>query len=303
MNHENVFVSVIIPTYNDLIRLKDCIKALGQQSFPRNQYEIIVVDNNSTDGTSLWLSQQASIIFAHEAKQTSYAARNAGIRIAKGDVLAFTDSDCIPAEDWLEKGVAHLLSIPNCGFVGGSIKLFFQDPGQLTPVEIYEAVTALPQQDYVDEHRFAATANMFTFKSVIDKVGMFDSDLSSRGDYEWGRRVYADGYCVFYAEDAQVLHPSRHSFKQMKHKSSRVLRGTYELREKNEELSYYVLLKDLLIGIRPPIKRIFKLTSDSEISKIKDKLSLAYVILLLHYNKSLVTASFIFKRILRQRSP
>lgn len=300
MDLSKVFISVIVPTYDDLERLYKCLEALEQQTLPRSQYEIIVVDNNSTDGTYASLKERKGILLLREFKQTSYAARNTGIIASKGDILAFTDSDCIPVESWLENGIAQLFAVPNCGFVGGDIKLFFRNPKQLTPVEIYETATAMPQKDYVGKQKFAATANMFTFKSVIDKVGAFDSNLSSRGDYEWGRRVHKAGYNTSFSEKAQVLHPSRHSFSQIKTKSSRVLSGIYELKKKNDELSSYKLLKDLLLGLRPPAKKIIKLTSDKKIIKFKDKISLVYVVLLLHYNKVLVTFKVLLKHSLNR---
>lgn len=300
MNISKVFISIIIPTYNDLERLCKCLKALEQQTLPRSQYEIIVVDNNSTDGTSASLKERKDILLLREFKQTSYAARNTGILAAKGDILAFTDSDCIPVESWLENGIAQLFAVPNCGFVGGDIKLFFRNPKQLTPVEIYETVTAMPQKDYVEKQKFAATANMFTFKSVVDEVGMFDSNLSSRGDYEWGRRVHKAGYSTSFSDKAQVLHPSRHSLSQIKMKSSRVLSGIYDLKKKNDELSSYELLKDLFLGLRPPVKKTIKLASDEKIIRFEDKISLVYVVFLLHYNKILVTFKVFLKHSLNR---
>ena len=101
-------VSVIIPVYNDAERLKLCLDALARQTYPGDRYEVIVVDNGSQQDPELVTSRYEQVTLAHEACRGSYAARNTGLALARGDVLAFTNSDCIPAADWIEHGVARL---------------------------------------------------------------------------------------------------------------------------------------------------------------------------------------------------
>lgn len=299
MSSLDVFVSVIIPTYNDYERLLHCIEALEHQTLARNKYEIIVVDNCSSDNTHEKFKDREGLILIQEYKQSSYAARNAGIEVSKGEILAFTDSDCSPANDWLEKGILHLLKIPNCGFIGGNIKLFFKDPNNLTPVELHESVTGLPQERYVNEYNFAATANMFTWKSVIDKVGAFDSNLKSRGDYEWGRMVFKSGYNISFAEEVEVSHPARHSFQQIHQKSARVLSGIFDVKVKNNELNILSITKDLYRGFKLPSKKIKHVTSDSRIKTTKDKIIITYVVLIIHYIRFLITLKIYLKAAIR----
>ena len=108
------FVSVIIPVYNDSARVKICLEALEKQTYPQNLYEVIVVDNASDEYPAIKdvVCQFSQAIAAYESRPGSYAARNKGISLAKGDIIAFTDADCIPAKNWIEKGVANLLSVP-----------------------------------------------------------------------------------------------------------------------------------------------------------------------------------------------
>jgi glycosyltransferase involved in cell wall biosynthesis len=188
MTHtQSPFVSVIVPVFNDIERLKICLQALEQQTYPQHLYETIVVDNNGSD-TDLDLAGVIAkfrhAIATFEQTPGSYAARNQGISIAKGSILAFTDADCIPSANWLERGVENLLKFPACGLIAGKITIFFKDPDRPKTVELYEYLTAFPQQQLIEKSHFGATANIFTFRSVIDKIGRFNSNLKSSGDLE-----------------------------------------------------------------------------------------------------------------------
>jgi glycosyltransferase involved in cell wall biosynthesis len=106
------FVSVVVPTFNRKDLLERCIASLQEQTYPKDHYEILVIDNGSHDVS--WellerLAQQYSIPVQLYRNHSSYrvpaASRNLGVREARGELIAFTDSDCIAAPDWLEKGV------------------------------------------------------------------------------------------------------------------------------------------------------------------------------------------------------
>jgi glycosyltransferase involved in cell wall biosynthesis len=225
------FVSVIIPVYNDSSRLRLCLNALAKQTYGASNYEVIVVDNGSDaeQKTQALAAEFDSVIYTQEAAPGSYAARNKGISVAKGEILAFTDSDCIPSQDWLEKGVKHLLDNPSCGMVAGRIEVFNQNPDQATPIELYEQVVfGFPQERMLKDHQSAVTANILTRKSVIDDIGPFKANLKSGGDGEWSRRVYASGYEQIYAEDAWVAHPARRTMDEVSKRVARYAGGWYD---------------------------------------------------------------------------
>uniref|UniRef100_A0A832M147 Glycosyltransferase n=1 Tax=Oscillatoriales cyanobacterium SpSt-402 TaxID=2282168 RepID=A0A832M147_9CYAN len=243
------FVSVIVPVFNDAIGLKRCLDALDQQTYSRHLYEIVVVDNGSDAAQTLTEIvtgfQQTTLAF--ESKPGSYAARNKGISVAKGSVLAFTDADCIPAQNWIEQGVNELLKNPQCGFVAGKIDISFQDANNPTAIELYESLWyALPQQEFVEKHHFGATANLFTFATVMYQVGVFDATLKSNGDREWGQRVYQAGYQPRYAETARITHPARHTLSQLDSRARRIAGGRYDLQQRHSLLKRNILF---IIGI------------------------------------------------------
>jgi GT2 family glycosyltransferase len=156
-------------------------------------------------------------------------ARNKGISIAQGEVIAFTDADCIPADDWLEKGVQCLLQHAKCGIVGGRINMFFKDPSHPTAVELYDYVIMdFPQKEFL-QRQACITANVFTWKRVIDHVGGFGTHFKSFGDQEWGQRVHQAGYDHVYAEDACVAHPTRGSMEELSYRAARLTGGIFDM--------------------------------------------------------------------------
>jgi glycosyltransferase involved in cell wall biosynthesis len=111
--------TVVVPTYNRLNSLKDTIKSLLHQDFP--DLEIIIVDDGSTDGTSIYLDKikrTRGLSVIHQINKGPAAARNSGIREAKGDIIAFTDDDCVVPPDWVSR-ITKEFKDPIIGFIGG----------------------------------------------------------------------------------------------------------------------------------------------------------------------------------------
>lgn len=284
----NPFVSVVIPVFNDSERLKICLEALENQTYPKNLYEVIVVDNASTENIDKVVEPFKQAFTTYEGKPGSYAARNKGISIAKGEVLAFTDSDCIPVHNWLETGVKHLLSVLNCGLVGGEIELFFKDQNHPTAVELFDSVTFLQQKKFIEEENYGVTANLFTFKKIFEKVGSFNSQLKSGGDKEWGKRVVAHGYSLFYASDTKIKHPARSSLNQIYTKTTRISGGKYTLNNQNNNKVKYIaqLIQNVLFVFRPPIRSGLKKSYlEPRLNTNNQKFQVYVVTLLVHYFK------------------
>lgn len=260
------FVSVIVPVFNDSERIKLCLYALEKQTYPKQLYEVIVVDNGSDEEHSIKdiVTQFGQAVAAYESRPGAYAARNKGISVAKGDIIAFTDADCIPTTDWIEKGVANLQSVPNCGLVAGKVTFFSKQPDKPTTVELYDSLMGIPQKRFIALH-YGATANVFTFRSVIDRVGNFDDTLKSSGDGEWGQRIFTAGYKQIYADDTCVAHPARSTYSQICKQTKRITGGWHDMRIK-QGYSSFSLLKDIItLDLKPPVKTIFRLMVGQQI--------------------------------------
>lgn len=221
------FVSVVVPVYNDPERLSACLRALATQDYPADRFEVVVVDNASTeDVRSAIPVDDPRFRLLHEARRGSYAARNTGVAAARGDLLAFTDADCRPRQDWIRSGVVALQTEPVPDAVAGRIQLVFSGGAQpATAPELYESLHEFQQAKYVDRWGWAATANVFVSAEVFGRVGRFDARLRSGGDMDWGTRLTGSGGVLRYAPAVVVDHPSRPSWPEMTRKAIRVAEG------------------------------------------------------------------------------
>lgn len=276
------FVSVIIPVFNDNRRLQLCLSALSEQTYAQAAYEIIVVDNNSPEKVSLVTDNFAQVRTTYEASPGSYVARNKGVEVAKGAVIAFTDSDCIPQPDWLEQGVRCLFSTQHCGLVAGKVELFFQDPDAPTAAELFDFFALnFNQRQKLENAHYGMTANVFTFRDVLSAVGCFDGQLKSGGDRIWGQQVYAAGYQQLYAEEACVLHPARHSLSDLRKRIVRLTGGKFDKMMRQNPSAKAIAL-DLLGTMRPPLRSLYKAWTSPKLPRYRQKTALIFAMLFVH---------------------
>ena len=203
------FVSVIISTYNMRDLLRDAVGSLYKQEYPIDRFEIIVVDNSSTDGTEeMMRSLQAKVsgMLRYYCKENEGpgASRNLGIRQARGDIVAFTDSDCTAHPGWLKNGVAKM---------GDGIGVV-QGKTVPNPEQTLRALSKT--QSITNENGMYQTCNIFYRKEALDMAGGFAPDfcgLNCFGKPRWGGedtdlawRVKEQGWKSVFAADALVYH-------------------------------------------------------------------------------------------------
>lgn len=285
-----LFVSVVIPVFNDSIRLNSCLSELANQSYPNECFEVVVVDNGSTDDVASVVAKFPFARLIVEARPSQFAARNTGIENARGEVIALTDADCLPARDWLERGVEGLLkSRTDAGkgpIIAGEIKVFARDKNNPTSVELFDMATGLTQKSYVDELNYAASANMFFHRTTFDAVGGFDNLLKCSGDLVWGQRASRLGYKIVYAEEAVVEHPARFGFKDIHTKSIRTIGGVEDLARRQEGDFVHPLNRSLFFDCVPPINYCIKILRDSKFT-LEQRLRIMPVIFFVRYSEAL----------------
>jgi len=218
-------VSVIIPHYRDLGGLDLCLRALGRQTYPLSDFEVIVADNNSPEGEAA-----VAEVIAGRARLTvvrekgAGPARNGGVALARGDILAFTDSDCVPEAEWLAEGLAGL---EGYDFVGGRVTVLVDDLARMSAAEAFERVFAFDFKTYITKKGFTGAGNLFCSRTVFDQVGGFRVGVSE--DVEWSHRARGKGLRLGYVPRAIVGHPARRNWEELWGKWRRVNAETYGL--------------------------------------------------------------------------
>lgn len=195
-------ISVIIPVYNGAQTLPACLQALKNQTCPPD--EIIVVNDGSTDGTSP-VTARFGVKILFQAKAGPAAARNLGARAAQGDLLLFTDADCVPAPDWVEK-MAAAFADPNTVGVKGEYRS--RQPelvARFVQQEYQERYDRMAGQDQID---FIDTYSAGYRRSIFLAAGGFDVTFptASVEDQEFSFRLARQGYRLKYTPEAVVYH-------------------------------------------------------------------------------------------------
>lgn len=204
-------VSVIIPTYNRAGTLMRSIQSVIRQSYP--EWELIIVDDGSTDATSDLVRPLAEqdmrirYIQCPENKGQA-AARNTGIRASKGEYIAFQDSDDCWMPDKLQKQVSMMEAHPEYGIVYGQV--VYDESGILSapypPVSAGEQVfEACLKQNQI------GTPTMLVRKEVFDAIGLFDTSLAALEDYELALRITKNYPAGFLAEPVLTAYKSMDS--------------------------------------------------------------------------------------------
>jgi len=185
--------SVIVIALNAEATLKDCLKSITGQS--QRPDEIIVVDNGSTDSTAEIASNAGAHVVSEPARGRA-KARNAGVKAARGDLLAFTDADAVAHKDWLRNLVGHpgLREGDVAGVAGNVIA---NNPQKLIPKLLDLLIANIPHH---------ATWNILYHKKILEEVGGFDARLGNAEDVELAWRLTRRGYRIEYAPEAIVYH-------------------------------------------------------------------------------------------------
>lgn len=207
-------VSVIIPIFNGAADLPDLLNGLQSQTYASEQVEYLLVDNGSTDRTVQILQAFAKTplltvrILSETQIQSSYAARNTGIRAAQGEILVFTDADCRPHADWIAQIVQPFLA-PTIGIVAGEIVAL---PGNSLLERFADRHETLSPKHTLSHpfYPYGQTANLAVRRIILEQVGLFRPYLTTGGDADLCWRILQQNqWQIQFAEQALVSHRHR----------------------------------------------------------------------------------------------
>lgn len=194
-------VSVVIPAYNAKRTIGLTLQALIRQTYD-GPLEIIVVDDGSNDHTFDFVQAFSDVLYIRQSNQGPAVARNRGFRASKGEYVFFTDSDCIPEAQWIEKGLAGFID-PDIGVVCGSYGI--ANPEHLLARCIHQEILYRHKNLMPDFPKAFGSYNFCVKRKVFEEVGGFtetyrnpsgeDNDLSYK-ILRSGARIYFSRYCI-----------------------------------------------------------------------------------------------------------
>ncbi|MEC4806920.1 MAG: glycosyltransferase [Jaaginema sp. PMC 1079.18] len=235
MTQNPKLVSVVIPIYNGEADIPDLLECLRSQSYDTSHVEYLLVDNNSRDRTLELLTAAQTPdfplkILTETQIQSSYAARNTGIRASQGEIIAFTDADCRPQTDWLKNLVQPFFK-PEIGLTVGEI-VGLEGSSLL---ERHATRHEVLSQKHTLNHTFCPygqTANLAVRRRIFEEVGLFRPYLTTGGDADICWRILRQNTWKYeFVAEAIVSHRHRATWDELRRQWQRYGRSNRYLHE------------------------------------------------------------------------
>lgn len=196
--------SVIVPAFNAELTLPACLKALREQSVPQSDYEVIVVDDGSSDDTSK-IAKQYNVKCIYQTNRGPAAARNRGVSEAEGEIVLFTDADCIPDRNWIYEMALPFEDSKVMGVKGAYKTRQTQLAARFAQAEFEDRYDLLQQHASID---MIDTYSAAFRKDIFEKMDGFDEGfpVANNEDTEFSYRLAAAGYKMVFNPRAFVYH-------------------------------------------------------------------------------------------------
>ncbi|MCX5713942.1 MAG: glycosyltransferase [Candidatus Omnitrophica bacterium] len=199
--------SVIVPFLNEEKYIRKCAESLLSQEFDKSEYELIFIDNGSTDNSVAIVKQFREIKLLYENRRNVYAARNSALEIAKGGIIVFTDADCVVSKDWLAQ-ISRGMDTCNADIVLGRVFSGRKISRVLKIVEDYHNTRIkYILANRLNRYYYGYTNNMAIKVDIFRKLGKF-KEWPIPGDTEIIHRCQCayPGFKIAYLDDMRVVH-------------------------------------------------------------------------------------------------
>jgi mycofactocin glycosyltransferase len=204
-------VSIIIPVRNRPLEIRDCLESLQRLDYPRDRYEVIVVDDASTDNTREVVSEFPATLIAVGKNRQAPFCRNLAAQRAKGSILAFIDSDCLADPLWLRELVTYFKD-PTTGAVGGMVDAHFKESGLDRYEEVKSSLIMGPRARRSQEKEnwlYVPSCNLLVRRELFMDLHGFEEDMFVGEDVDLCWRIQDAGFHVEYRPEGKVYHKHR----------------------------------------------------------------------------------------------
>ncbi len=268
-------LDIIIPTFRDTTRAVGCIRLLASlAAASQAPVRIVMVDNEGDPALGKAL-EAFPVTYLVEKQPGSYAARNTGLSATDGSIIAFTDSDCSPDENWITRS-RETLGLHGADIAVGPVVIYSENKVRPTGWEVIDMVFAFPIEERVRTGGWGVTANLVASRDCFGKAGYFDSSLMSGGDAAWCRQAVSKGCKLIYDPQLIVRHPARATASEHLTKIRRIAGGLAATARKDGTTGR--LFRGAIGSIIPPVnkwKKVMKRTDIPAASRLSALLCLS----------------------------
>jgi GT2 family glycosyltransferase len=238
MKQYQPFFSIVIPTYHRPQQLAACLQVLTRMEYPRDRFEVIVVDDGGENSLDIVLAPFRTALCMTLLRQPHGGvarARNLGVENAKGEFLAFTADDCAPEANWLSALSARFAAKPDCAVGGRIINAL---PGNSYSTASYLLIMYLYEyyNTRADEAGFFTPNNLAIPTERFRAMGGFDASFVGQGeDRDFCDRWLHSGYRMVYAPEVVVAHAHPLTFQTFCRQHFNYGRGTFQYRKEKAQ--------------------------------------------------------------------
>lgn len=212
-------VTVVVPVRNCEKTIGKALDALVNLDYPRDKLEVVVVDGISVDGTKE-IVERYPVRMRTQSAEGLNQARNNGLESSKGEIIAYTDGDCVVSPDWLRKIVGNFTD-PQVGAVGGNVEGYKKDNmfAQYADNSVIRVMPFSSQRVTLDRLRpflYTPGCNMAFRRSTLEKAGLFNTQIRNGFDeFETLERIIKMGYKIIFDPEVLVQHQHRSSLREI----------------------------------------------------------------------------------------
>jgi len=243
------YISIVIPTFNRSTKLSRCLNSLFNQTYPKDRYEIIIINDGSTDDTENILKEfkkkaTCSFSWFSQKNQGIASATNAGVLKSKGEIICFTGDDCIAEKDWIENLVKGFVD-DKVGAVGGNV-VGYQ---AITPIQQYAEDAQIVNQERFMIKNKLITGSAAYRRQILTDIQGFDNHLNACVDVDVSIKTQLLGYTLNYMPEAIVYHDHPATIKNLFSQQYRNGIGFVRLHQKYN-IKYNLAYNTIIFGFR-----------------------------------------------------
>jgi glycosyltransferase involved in cell wall biosynthesis len=249
------YISVVIPHLNEPEDLRRCLSALHLQRSDGVPFEVIVVDNGSREWPTSVCFAFKGVRLEKEPIPGPGPARSRGASVARGQIIAFIDADCLAQPGWIRGISDYFDANPDVDIIAGDVGIARADQHRPTALEIYESVYSYRVKLYVERDNYAATGNMAVRKPVFRLVGPFGG-IGTMEDREWGQRATALGFNLAFVPEVTVLTPACKTFAELTRRWDRHIAHDFDEMRQSPGGNFKWVLRSIAVGASPAVEAL-----------------------------------------------